>query len=77
MTAADLPYQSRILAIADIFDALTSTDRPYRTSYGCEKALTILQEEAAKGKLDKDLVALFISQRVYEVVLERLDEDTP
>ncbi len=31
-----------------------------------EKALKVLQEEAAKGKLDKDLVDLFISQRVYD-----------
>ncbi len=71
LTSPDLPYQSRILAIADIFDALTSTDRPYRSSYENEKALTILQEEAARGKLDKDLVDLFVSSRVYEEVSGR------
>lgn len=74
LTAPDLPYQARILAIADIFDALTSTDRPYRSSFDFEKALVVLQEEVARGKLDKDLVELFISQRVYDVVLG-LDTD--
>jgi HD-GYP domain-containing protein (c-di-GMP phosphodiesterase class II) len=74
LTAADLSYQARILAIADIFDALTATDRPYRSSYDHEKALKVLQEEAAKGKLDKDLVDLFISQRVYDVFIDCQDE---
>jgi HD-GYP domain-containing protein (c-di-GMP phosphodiesterase class II) len=69
LTSPDLPYQARILAIADIFDALTSTDRPYRSSYENEKAVAILQEEAARGKLDKDLVDLFVSQRVYDGIL--------
>ncbi len=36
-----------------------------------DKALKVLQEEAAKGKLDKDLVDLFVSQRVYDVVIDR------
>jgi HD-GYP domain-containing protein (c-di-GMP phosphodiesterase class II) len=70
LTAADLSYQARILAIADTFDALTATDRPYRSSYDHARALQVLQEEAAKGKLDQDLVDLFVSQRVYDVVIE-------
>ncbi len=74
LTASDLPYQARILAIADIFDALTSTDRPYRSSCDYEKALQVLQEEVSRGKLDKDLVELFISQRVCDAVLGRDSE---
>ncbi len=69
LTAADLPYQARILAIADVFDALTALDRPYRTGASCGHALNVLQQEAAKGRLDKDLVELFITRRVYEAVL--------
>ncbi len=69
LTAAALPYQARILAIADVFDALTASDRPYRTGASCDSALHVLEEEAAKGRLDKDLVELFISGRVYEQVL--------
>jgi HD-GYP domain-containing protein (c-di-GMP phosphodiesterase class II) len=74
LTASDLPYQVRILAIADTFDALTSPDRPYRSSCDNEKALQILQEEAARGKLDVDLVDLFVSQKVYDVVIGRDSE---
>lgn len=65
----ELPYAARILAIVDMFDALTSSDRPYRTSCGLAQALAILEEEAARGHLDPDLVALFIRERVYEVIL--------
>ena len=50
LTSSDLPYQARILAIADIFDALTSTDRPYRSSYDNEKALTSLAGRSCQGQ---------------------------
>lgn len=69
LTASELSYQSRILAIADIFDALTSVDRPYRTADDLEKSLAILKEEVDRGRLDHDLVDLFISGRVYEGVI--------
>jgi HD-GYP domain-containing protein (c-di-GMP phosphodiesterase class II) len=67
LTAAELPYQVRILAIADVFDALTARDRPYRDAASLSNALSVLQQEARRGKLDRDLVELFITQRVYEV----------
>jgi HD-GYP domain-containing protein (c-di-GMP phosphodiesterase class II) len=69
LTGAELPLQARILAIADTFDALTSKDRPYRSSFDCDRACRVLLEEAARGRLDQDLVDLFISRRVYEAVL--------
>lgn len=58
--------QSRMMAIADIYDALTAQDRPYKKSVPLEKVLVILKEEADRNKLDPDLVSLFISDRVYE-----------
>ncbi len=51
--------QSRILAIADIYDALTAADRPYKRALPRDKALSILRAEAAAGKLDPPLVDLF------------------
>ncbi len=54
-----IPLEVRILSIADIYDALTASDRPYRDSLAPERALGILREEAAGGGLDADLVALF------------------
>lgn len=59
-TAAQLPLQSRILAVTDIFDALTASDRPYRRADPYENACAILREEAARGRLDSRLVELFI-----------------
>lgn len=49
---------ARIVAIADIFDALT-TERSYRPALTVEKALDIMKEEAAQGKLDSYLLAEF------------------
>lgn len=61
--------QARIMSIADIFDALTAQDRPYKKSLPLEKVLHILQDEAAKNKLDPDLVDLFIDQKIYSKVM--------
>ncbi|MEX3018397.1 HD domain-containing phosphohydrolase [Kluyvera sp. STS39-E] len=55
--AASLDIPSRILAVADVFTAMTE-NRPYRQGMQSEKALTILREEAAKYRLDRDIVAL-------------------
>lgn len=54
----DISLEVRIVAIADIFDALT-TDRPYRKALSPQQAMEILREEAEKNKLDKRLVYEF------------------
>ena len=51
----EIPTVARIMAVVDIYDALI-TDRPYRKGMSREKALSILQEEADEGKLDKSVV---------------------
>jgi len=61
--------QSRMMSIADIFDALTAQDRPYKKSVPLDKVLQILQEEAEKNKLDPDLVDLFINGKIYLKVI--------
>ncbi len=60
----DIPFESQMMAIADIYDALTSPDRPYKKSVPESKAFEILMEDAAHGKLNSDLVLLFRDQRV-------------
>lgn len=59
LTAPDIPLQARILTVVDIYDALTSSDRPYKKSATPEKAFAILRDEAERGKLDASLVELF------------------
>ena len=53
-----------MMTIADIYDALTATDRPYKRAVPHERALDILDEEAGRGALDVDLVRVFIEADV-------------
>ncbi len=71
LTGQDIPVQSRMMTISDIFDALVAWDRPYKKSVPVDKALDILGDEARGGKLDKDLLGVFIEAKVYEKTLPR------
>jgi HD-GYP domain-containing protein (c-di-GMP phosphodiesterase class II) len=64
--AGEIPVQSRAMAIADVFDALTARDRPYKGAVPLDRSLSILQEEAREGALDRPLLDLFIEARVFE-----------
>ena len=56
LTAEDLPIESRILAVADICDALLATDRPYKEPMPKEKAFFILEDMAKFGNIDGKIV---------------------
>jgi len=71
LKAADIPLQSRMMTISDIFDALVAWDRPYKKAVPIQKALDILHYEASHGKLDADLLQVFIEARVYELTASR------
>ncbi len=62
----EIPVQSRAMAIADVYDALTAQDRPYKGAVPVERSLAILDEEARGGALDRGLLDLFIEARIYE-----------
>lgn len=68
LNAERIPMQSRIMTIADIYDALTASDRPYKKAVPHPKALDILHSDAKRGALDKDLLQIFIDAEVYKVV---------
>jgi len=63
-----IPLQSQILTVADIYDALTATDRPYKNRVPLHKALNILQEEVHRGRLNGELVSLFKARGVYRIL---------
>jgi len=65
VTGAQISLQSRMMTVADIYDALTASDRPYKKAMPLERALSILRDEAASGQLDAEVVELFIEQKVY------------
>jgi HD-GYP domain-containing protein (c-di-GMP phosphodiesterase class II) len=70
LSGRDIPLQSRLLTIADIFDALTASDRPYKAAVSPDKALDILQFEARAGRLDSELVRILVHSQVYRRVVE-------
>jgi HD-GYP domain-containing protein (c-di-GMP phosphodiesterase class II) len=55
------------MAIADVFNALSAADRPYKKAVPLDRVFAILREEARKEQLDAELVELFISRKAYEV----------
>jgi HD-GYP domain-containing protein (c-di-GMP phosphodiesterase class II) len=61
----EVPIQSRMMTIADIYDALVAFDRPYKKSLNADTAIDILLMEANEGKLDSDLLRIFIEAGVY------------
>lgn len=68
MIATEIPIASRMMTIADIYDALTAADRPYKRAMRAEEALDILHVEAQKGLLDANLVDVFVEAKVYACI---------
>lgn len=66
----EISLQTRMMTIADIYDALTAWDRPYKKAIPPEKAIDILGMEVKDGNVDGDLLKLFIDAKVFA----RIDE---
>jgi len=67
----EIPMQARILAVADIFEALTAEDRPYRERTTLAGALRTLRALADQGQIDSDLVDVLIQEKVFLRYAER------
>ena len=72
-TAVEIPVQARIMTIADIYDALTATDRPYKRAVPRDHALDMLGMEAKEGTIDAALLETFIGARVFETTAGSLN----
>ncbi len=68
LTGDEIPVQSKMMAIADIYDALTAWDRPYKKAMPADKALSILEYEVKDGHLDRELFRLFLDAKIYTLV---------
>jgi HD-GYP domain-containing protein (c-di-GMP phosphodiesterase class II) len=66
ISGAEIPIQTRMMTIADIFDALTAHDRPYKRAIPVPKALDIMSDEVTGGMLDRQLFDLFVEAKVFE-----------
>jgi len=71
--AEKIMLQSRILAVADVFEALTASDRPYKKAIPIDKAKQILGFMAKDGELDKEIVDMFIDDGLYLSYIEDRD----
>ena len=75
----EIPLQSRIIAIVDIFEALTAKDRPYRKGKTLSEALKIMEFMVKDNHIDKDLFEFFIKEEIYadyakrELTLQQID----
>ena len=68
LKATNIPIEARIMTIADIYDALTASDRPYKRAVPVEKAIDILEYEKKAGKIDSELFRIFIEAEIYKIV---------
>ncbi len=66
--AEAIPLRSKIMTVADIYDALTARDRPYKKAIPVERAFDILGFEVKDGHIDPELVRIFREAEVYRVV---------
>lgn len=70
--AEEIPLQSKMMTISDIFDALTASDRPYKRAVPVDKALHILELEVKDGHIDTELVRIFRDAKVWEQIMGAL-----
>lgn len=80
LSAADLSVPARIMAVADIFEALTASDRPYKKAKTLSESVKILSFFKKDGHIDGDIFDLFLTSGVYRryaarfLLPEQLDE---
>jgi hypothetical protein len=65
LSGDEFPIAGRILAIADIFEALTNGSRPYKKGMPLSQALKILESMKNDNKIDPDLFDLFVNEKIY------------
>ena len=83
LTGEQMSIPAKIMAIADIFEALTANDRPYKEPKKLSTVLSIMQHMKNSGHIDPDLYEVFIKSKVYEeyasqyISPEQIDEIKP
>ena len=65
LKGSEIPIQSKMMSIADIYDALTASDRPYKRAVPLPRALDILQMEVTEKHLDAELFRIFHEAQIW------------
>ena len=83
LTRDQMSVQARTMGIADIFEALTAKDRPYKPGMKLSQAMGIMHRLKQNGHIDPDLFDIFVSKGVYKAYAEKfldpwqIDEVSP
>ncbi|ATE60553.1 HD domain-containing phosphohydrolase [Thauera sinica] len=68
-----MSVSARIMAIADIFEALTASDRPYKNAHSVDEALAIMETMRSRDAIDGDLFDLFVANEVWRDCVDQVD----
>jgi HD-GYP domain-containing protein (c-di-GMP phosphodiesterase class II) len=71
LTRDQMSVQARTMGIADIFEALTAKDRPYKPGMKLSQAMGIMNKFKLNGHIDPDLFDIFVEKRVYQSYAEK------
>jgi len=69
----EIPFEGKLMAVTDIAEALTASDRPYKKAMPLNVVYKILRSMAKNGELDNEMVELFINEGVYEKYKEKYE----
>jgi HD-GYP domain-containing protein (c-di-GMP phosphodiesterase class II) len=69
-----IPFDARIVAVADVYDALTANDRPYKPAIPHDRARKILESMASERAVDPRLVDLFFEAGCFELAEDKPEE---
>ena len=67
LCGGQIPWETRLLTIIDVYDALTAEDRPYKPPMPPDRAFSVLREMAHSGKLDADILQSFYESGAWSV----------
>jgi HD-GYP domain-containing protein (c-di-GMP phosphodiesterase class II) len=67
LSGDQISFESKVLAVIDIFEALVAQDRPYKPRMAPEKAIAVLRSEVAAGHLDPAIVDFFVDKGIYKI----------
>jgi response regulator RpfG family c-di-GMP phosphodiesterase len=71
LKSEQIPPQSKLMAISDVYDALVASDRPYKVAVTVPRSLEILEDEVKSGLLDGEVLRIFVEARIYELTIPR------
>jgi response regulator RpfG family c-di-GMP phosphodiesterase len=71
LKADQIPPQSKLMAVADVYDALVAADRPYKVAVTVPRSLEILEGEVRSGLLDPEALRIFVDAKIYELTIPR------